>query len=174
VARAPALNGRIWLLAAVTASLVGDVFLMFEGFFIPGLAAFLLAHLAYIGRLRCDAPWLPSPTALRAVIVVAGLVFALLWLGGLPPQLRAPVALYVCAIGLMAAQAMGRASVLRNTPARMVAAGAACFMVSDALLAVNRFVTPLPAADLWVLGSYYAAQCLLVTGLLRSPRTVSG
>lgn len=41
-------------------------------------------------------------------------------------------------------------------------------MVSDALLAINRFVLPLPASALWVLGSYYAAQCLLVMGLLRT------
>ena len=62
----------------------------------------------------------------------------------------------------------GRAAVRRDTPARLVAAGAACFMVSDALLAINRFVLPLPASALWVLGSYYAAQCLLVMGLLRT------
>ena len=50
----------------------------------------------------------------------------------------------------------------------MVAAGALCFMVSDTLLAINRFVTPLPASALWVLGSYGAAQCLMVMGLLRA------
>ncbi len=41
-------------------------------------------------------------------------------------------------------------------------------MVSDTLLALNRFVVPLPAQALWVLGSYYAAQGLLVMGLLRA------
>src|SRR5690606_3819071 len=39
-------RGTRWLLAALAASLAGDVFLMFPGYFIPGLLAFLLAHLA--------------------------------------------------------------------------------------------------------------------------------
>jgi sterol desaturase/sphingolipid hydroxylase (fatty acid hydroxylase superfamily) len=51
VLRVPATPGRGWLLAALVGSLAGDVFLMFEGFFIPGRVAFLLAHLAYIARL---------------------------------------------------------------------------------------------------------------------------
>ena len=37
---------------------------------------------------------------------------------------------------------------------------------SDALLATDRFLTPLPARDLLVLSTYYAAQCLMVAGLL--------
>ncbi len=170
VARSPAHPGRAWLLAALVASLVGDICLMLDGLFIPGLVAFLLAHIAYTGRLRLDAPWLASRRALWAVASVGLAVYAVLWTGGLPADLRAPVAVYVGALGLMAAQAMGRATVRSDRAAWMVAGGAACFMASDALLALNRFVTPLPASDLWVLGSYGAAQCLLVMGLLRGSR----
>jgi len=43
-------------------------------------------------------------------------------------------------------------------------------MLSDALLAINRFVSPLPMSAFWVLGSYYAAQCLMVMGVLRIQR----
>ena len=38
---------------------------------------------------------------------------------------------------------------------------------SDSLLATNRFVTPLPMAQVWVLATYYAAQALIVAGMLR-------
>ena len=41
-----------WLMAALVGALAGDVFLMFEGFFIPGLVAFLLAHVAYLVLFR--------------------------------------------------------------------------------------------------------------------------
>jgi uncharacterized membrane protein YhhN len=44
--------------------------------------------------------------------------------------------------------------------------GAGFFMLSDTLLALNKFVTPLPLAPLWVLATYYAAQVLIVRGLL--------
>jgi len=167
---APAWPAGTWLLLALTASLAGDFLLMFEGQFLPGLVAFLLAHLAYIACFRQGVPWLPNQRALWAVGAVGLGMYALLWAGGLPVDLRLPVAVYVCAIGLMASQAIGRSKVMGDGPSRLVAVGAACFMASDALLAINRFVTPLPEPAFWVLTSYYAAQCLMVMGLLRSRR----
>ena len=160
-------SGLRWLLAALAASLAGDVFLMFPGYFIPGLVAFLLAHLAYIALFRQHVGGLPSRRALMAVAGVALAMYAVLWFGGLPVGLRAPVAAYVVAIALMAAQAIGRATVLRDAPSVLVALGAGCFMLSDTLLAINRFVTPLPMSQVWVLGTYYTAQCLIVGGILR-------
>ncbi|WP_439518016.1 lysoplasmalogenase family protein [Hydrogenophaga sp.] len=167
-------RGMRWLLAALAASLAGDVFLMFPGYFIPGLVAFLLAHLAYIALFRQDAGWLPSRSALLVVSTVAGAMYAVLWFGGLPEGLRGPVAAYVVAIAVMAAQAVGRATVLRHKPSVLVAVGAVCFMLSDTLLAINRFVTPLPMSQVWVLGTYYAAQCLIVAGMLRSHAISAG
>jgi uncharacterized membrane protein YhhN len=160
-------SGHAWLLAALLGSLAGDVFLMFPGFFMPGLVAFLLAHLAYIALLRQDAPLFASPRTWLGVGAVALLVCAVLWTGGLPVGLRAPVAAYVLVIAAMAALAIGRAQVLGNTAARLVALGAVCFMLSDTTLAINRFVAPLPHSAVWVLGSYCAAQCLIVMGWLR-------
>jgi alkylglycerol monooxygenase len=71
-------------------------------------------------------------------------------------------------IALMAAQAIGRAGVLRDRASVAVAAGAALFMVSDSLLATNRFALPLPLAQLWVLATYYAAQILIARHALAS------
>jgi uncharacterized membrane protein YhhN len=150
------------LLGALALSLAGDAFLMFPGYFVPGLVAFLLAHLAYIALFRQDAAWFPSRRALAATLGIGAAMYAFLWQGGLPAALRAPVAAYVLVIALMAAQAIGRATVQRSPAAIGVAVGAAFFMLSDSLLAVNKFVTPLPMAQLWVLSTYYAAQILIV------------
>jgi alkylglycerol monooxygenase len=163
-ARAP------WLLAALAASLAGDVFLMLEGFFIPGLIAFLLAHMAYTVLFGQDTSW---PAAKRAGLIfatVGAIVYAVLWTGGLPASLRIPVGAYILAIVIMASVAMGRAQRLNGMPARLVAVGTVLFMASDATLAFNRFVSPVPLAQAWVLGTYYAAQCLIVMGMLRSDR----
>jgi len=157
-----------WPRLALLGSLAGDVFLMLPGLFMPGLVAFLLAHIAYTVRLRQDAPWFASRRALLATLAVGAAMYAFLWWGGLPATLRMPVAAYVVVIALMAAQALGRARVLGDRASLWVAVGAGCFMLSDALLAVNRFVTPLPMAQLAVLASYYAAQYLIVGGLIRS------
>ncbi len=153
---------RFILLAALACSLAGDVALMFPGYFIPGLLAFLLAHLCYIALLKQGLPWFPSQRALVATLGFGAAMYAVLWTGGLPPALRAPVAAYVVVIALMAAQAIGRAVRLRDPAAWGVAIGACFFMLSDALLALNKFVAPLPLAPLWVLGSYYIAQILIV------------
>ncbi len=160
-------SGRLWLLAALAGSLAGDVLLLFPGWFVPGLVAFLLAHLAYLMLLRQDVGWFPSRRALAGTLGVGAAMYAFLWTGGLPTGLRAPVAAYVAVIALMAAQAIGRATVMRDTAAWTVAVGAAFFMLSDSLLATNKFVMPLPLASFWVLTSYYAAQVLIIGGWLR-------
>ncbi|KJA11932.1 hypothetical protein RP29_02880 [Acidovorax temperans] len=161
-------DSKTWLLlaAALAGSLAGDVFLMFQGFFIPGLVSFLVAHLFYVALFKRGQAWFPHFGALAATLGIGVGMYAFLWAGGLPPSLRMPVAAYVLVIALMAAQAMGRATVLRSGPALRVALGAGCFMLSDSLLATDRFVTALPWAPVWVLSTYYAAQVLIVSGWL--------
>ncbi|RYX90480.1 MAG: hypothetical protein EOO28_29135 [Comamonadaceae bacterium] len=148
------------LIAGLAFSLAGDVLLMLKGLFIPGLVAFLVAHIFYIALFRQGMPWFPSRTALAGTLGVGLLMYAVLW-SGLAPVLKVAVAAYVVVIALMAAQAIGRATVLRDVPSMAVAAGAGFFMLSDATLATNRFATPLPMAQFWVLSTYYAAQALI-------------
>ncbi|MEO6972159.1 MAG: lysoplasmalogenase family protein [Rhodoferax sp.] len=167
------------LLAALAASLAGDVLLMLPGYFIPGLVAFLLAHLCYLVLFKLGTAqlqsvgagtgrevagmrsvWFPSRRALGLTLTIGAAIYAYLW-HGLGPALRPAVAAYVLVIALMAAQAIGRATLLRNQAAVMVAVGAGFFMLSDTLLAINRFAHPLPLASLWVLSTYYCAQILI-------------
>ncbi len=149
------------LLAAMVFSLAGDCLLMFPGYFIPGLVAFLIAHLFYIALFKRDVRWFPSRRALLATLTIGAAMYAFLY-SGLNPVLRIAVAAYVLVIALMAAQAIGRATVLRDRSSLGVAVGAGFFMLSDALLATNRFAVPLPMAQLWVLSTYYVAQILIV------------
>jgi sterol desaturase/sphingolipid hydroxylase (fatty acid hydroxylase superfamily)/uncharacterized membrane protein YhhN len=162
-----------WLATALVCALAGDVFLMLEGFFIHGLVAFLLGHLAYVALFRQPTPWLASKPAWALCAAIGAGVYGFLWFNGLPTAMRAPVAVYVMAIVVMGAVAIGRAVWLGDGPSRMVATGAALFMVSDATLAINRFVSPLPHEAIWVLGTYCAAQCLIVIGMLRGLQPVA-
>lgn len=157
------INFERLLLAALLFSLGGDVFLMLPGdYFVPGLASFLVAHLFYIALFRQGQAWFPSRRALAAVLGVGALMYAVVWGGLGNPVLKAAVAAYVTVISLMAAQALGRATVQGDAGARWVAVGACIFMLSDALIAINKFVTPVPLSGLWVLATYYAAQMLIV------------
>jgi alkylglycerol monooxygenase len=158
------------LLAALAFCLAGDVFLMLPGHFIPGLVCFLAGHLCYIALFRQGVPWFASRGALAATLSAAAAMYAVLFTH-LDPVLTVAVAAYATVIALMAAQAIGRAQVLRDGASRAVAVGAVLFMLSDALLAINRFAMPLPMAQFWVLATYYAAQLLVVcntAGMVRS------
>ena len=149
------------VLAGLGLSLVGDVALMFPQGFLAGLVAFLLAHLAYLvaftrGGVRLAA----RPGPFIAYTLLAALILAVLW-PGVPAGLRAPVVAYVLCLAAMAAQAAVRWQVLRGgvdaALAQRAALGGLLFLCSDALLAFNRFHTPLPASALWVLATYWAA-----------------
>ena len=146
------------LVAGLALSLAGDVALMFEGYFIAGLVAFLGAHLCYLAMFKRGVPWLPNRTAAVATLAAAAALYAVLF-AGLDAVLRVAVALYAAVIALMTAQAIGRAGVLGAGAG--AALGAMVFMVSDALLAIDRFTHPLPLASLWVLSTYWTAQWLI-------------
>jgi len=160
---------RRWILAGLVLSLAGDVALLWpkEGF-LPGLIAFLLAHLAYIAAFASRARLLSRLAPFLLYGAVAALVLASLW-PGVPAGLRVPVALYVVCLAAMAAQAGVVWLALRGTPgapgAWSGAIGGALFVLSDALLATNRFAEPLPWASLWVLASYWAAQWCIAGSL---------
>jgi uncharacterized membrane protein YhhN len=66
----------------------------------------------------------------------------------------APVAVYSMVLSSM----LGLALMTRNRDATL---GSALFVVSDAALAVDRFVVAIPMASYIVMGTYFAAQFLI-------------
>jgi alkylglycerol monooxygenase len=149
------------LIAALAFSLAGDVLLLLPGRFIPGLVAFLAAHLCYITLFRRDAPWFASRKALITTLGAAAVMYAVLF-AHLGPVLKVAVAAYAVVIALMAAQAIGRATVIRDRASIGVAVGSVFFMLSDSVLAINKFAVPLPMAEFAILSTYYVAQILIV------------
>ncbi|MGH3422811.1 MAG: lysoplasmalogenase family protein, partial [Streptosporangiaceae bacterium] len=141
--------------------------------FVPGLAAFLAGHGLYIGGfLQPPAPqggpaFTFSPTGL---IMAAGLVVAV---EAVPAvlvirsllrhgrrELLAPVLVYVAAIITMVV-------IGTNVGSDLATCGAILFLVSDTVLALERFVTPIPRGPLAVHMTYHLGQGLLVLSLLR-------
>jgi uncharacterized membrane protein YhhN len=151
------------VLAGLVLSLIGDVFLMLPGdHFVPGLVAFLLAHVCYIAAFAPGSNGKARAMGFVVVAVIAGGNLA-----GLLPRvdeaLKIPVLAYVVVLATMAAFALAGtwtpaiAQALTRS-ARLAAIGAVLFMVSDSLLAWDRFAGGVPAPALLVLGTYYAAQ----------------
>ncbi|MFT3666333.1 lysoplasmalogenase [Piscinibacter sp.] len=160
---------RRWVLAGLVLSLAGDVALLWpQRGFLPGLVSFLLAHLAYLWAFTRRARLAARRLPFAVYALVAGAVLWLLW-PGVPGALRIPVLAYVACLAAMAAQAAVLWPLAPPGPRRRRAAGlalgGALFVLSDALLATNRFTLPLPAASLWILASYWAAQWLIASWL---------
>jgi uncharacterized membrane protein YhhN len=160
---------RPWLRAGLGLSLLGDIALLWPSSgFLPGLVAFLLAHLAYSVGFTRGGGRLWWPVA-GAYALVAAVVLSQVW-PGVGPLLRGPVLAYVLALAGMATLAAGRWHKLRGQPAqarlaRWAALGGALFLLSDATLAVNKFAGPVPLSGLWILLSYWLAQGCIAASL---------
>lgn len=151
-----------WAIAAgLLFSTAGDVFLMLpRDRFVAGLACFLVAHLCYIGAFSIGVPFAAAPLLWLPFFAAGGVVLAMVW-PGLKPALRAPVAVYVVVIAAMAGQATGRWYASGSAVALAAAIGAGLFVVSDAVLAIDRFRWPFRAARAVTLATYWAAQLLI-------------
>jgi len=163
----PVAEGYRGLIAAgLLVSMAGDLFLALpRDRFIPGLLSFLVAHLLYIAAFFSREGFHAAPVALIVALIYGGLMLALL-LPGLRGALRPAVFLYMAVILVMGWQATGLWLALRDRAAALAAAGAILFVISDSVLAWDRFRKPLRHGALLVMGSYYAAQWLLALSVI--------
>lgn len=161
-----------WFLIGFFFSLLGDIFLLFTSTraFVFGLGAFLLAHVSYIIGLNVT---LPPTNAILLLIPCVLVVGAVVW--RVVASLRAhnqsalivPVILYGVAMTLMVFSAW--ATLFRvdwNTSRRaFVIVGATLFLISDGMLAWNRFVQPFSAAKLGIIITYHLGQIALALSI---------
>ena len=144
------------LLAALLLSLLGDALLLSAAasMFLAGLAAFLLAHVAYAAAFlgRGELPLWPLPP------LALGVWLTLRWLWPHLGSMKGAVAAYCLVIAVMVAAAMGVSS-------WAVRVGAVLFFLSDLLVARDRFVAPGFGNRLLGLPLYYAAQLLLASAV---------
>ncbi len=167
------ISGHVWLLAiGFSLSALGDAFLAGDPKrWLPlGLISFLLAHAAYVvvfvhggGGVAMFRTEVIRIAALLGCVAGAVVVFRLI-MHKLGPM-TGPVVVYMLAIVAMVFTAF--ALPWSRWPAM---AGAACFLVSDGVLAVRLFKydgRPNLTADLGVWWLYYAAQVGIAAAFLR-------
>jgi len=174
---------RNLLLVALTFSWIGDIILLFserkEIFFILGLVSFLISHLVYIVlflKQKSIRSYLKNILFWFAVVAVFFYLDNLL--GLLYPKLgplKLPVTVYAITISVMLVVALKGYFSWAKPSNLLVLLGATAFVVSDSLLAVNKFYEPIPQASFWIMSTYLVAQFSIVVGLLKlnSVRTKS-
>ena len=162
------------VIIALFFSWVGDVLLHLDGYFIPGLISFLLAHIFYIIFLSSTSSLKSSFFKLRPVMLIAVMAYLielmhLLWpyLG----NLKLPVLFYGITISTMLSAALWQYQKLDNRTATYFIIGALFFVTSDSLLAFNKFRQAFEFSGVYIMTTYILAQLFIVVGAIRYRNT---
>jgi uncharacterized membrane protein YhhN len=156
----PSSKYKYAIIAGLLFSMAGDIFLMLPvDLFIVGLVSFLIAQLIYTYAFRSGRPFRFKFIAILPFLIFGVLIFVIL-LPGLN-GMAVPVAAYILVIMTMAWQAWDQWDEKRARWALLAFIGALLFVVSDSLLAVNKFGEPFAAARALTLTTYYSAQWLI-------------
>lgn len=172
----PFVRERRWLMPALLLSAAGDWLLAIPWWtlsFVAGLAAFMVAHLCFMGALLPLART-ARPTQPRIAIAVLVCLLTLVLLGWFWPHLSRddltiPVTVYIVVLAAMVCTAQ-----FARLPTIWAAVGALCFAASDSMIGIGRFVLRNEdlAVPVWWL--YAAAQILLTAGFFFGREAAAG
>ena len=167
--------GRNLIVTGLFFSFMGDVFLLvddkFPILFIIGLICFLLTHLLYcwyflqIKRTSVSLLILHPFLALIPIAYTAALLMILMPTLG---SLKIPVIIYAIVLGCMLLCSLYAYKNILPAAAILFTTGALFFIMSDSLLAINKFYYSFKQAGFLIISSYCAAQFLIVKGFIKN------
>ena len=155
---------RAWFVVALVCSLAGDLFLLDgDRRFVPGLVAFLLAHVAFTIGLALAPDWswagFAVGAAMTAVLAATVGVRIVRAASASAAVLGPAVTAYLVAISAMFSAAVATGNV-------WAIAGAGLFVASDSVLGWRQFVDSQPWMAPTVMITYHLGQAGLVASLI--------
>jgi uncharacterized membrane protein YhhN len=139
-------------------------------YFPLGLGSFLVMQLLYIRKFAKDLLLKQINWKLQSFVAILFLAYVYLFLnhlwGGVSTELKIPVVVYGVSLGSMAFFAYLRKMYDTEKTFWFVFLGAVFFVISDSLLAYNKFVHSFFGNSFAVMGTYILAQLLLTVGLV--------
>lgn len=161
------------IIAALIFSWLGDITLQLtpfgESYFLLGLGSFLVAQLIYMmaflntpgkNTLFFRKIYLLVPVALYGWGILCLLSDGL-------GDMKLPVTVYTVVILSMLLAAINREKKVNRQSFQMVLAGAILFVLSDSLIAINKFIQPFELARIAIMSAYITAQYLIALGCTR-------
>jgi len=154
----------------------GDLFMMKAGeflYFVLGIGSFLVAQVLYIFlflrtiNLSGKKPFLKKKPVWLIPFIAYGLLVYIILYPQLDNVLRVAILIYVVAILAMSAMALNRYGNGHPISFSLVFTGSLFFVFSDTMIAMNRFLMPIPYERLIIMASYILAQYLIMRGLLK-------
>lgn len=163
-----------WLmLLALLFSWAGDVALEIPGqsagLFITGLLCFMTTHILYLTVFYITPGKSIGPKKLFLFILPVYLfgLALLCYLNDDLGDMRIPVIVYTAILLSMLAAAITRINKVSRLSFYLVLTGAVLFVLSDSLLAINKFSHPLPNSTLLIMSTYVTGQFLIVLGYIK-------
>lgn len=165
---APATVYGRWVVTALAFSWLGDVLLIPRSMvtFRLGLGSFLVGHIAFAVAFVARGVALDGTAATAGVAALVAWPVARWLLPHVTAKMRVPVILYMLAISIMVALAVGTTVA---HPRAIVLVAALAFYLSDLSVARDRFVAPGFVNRLWGIPLYYAAQVLFAYSVRAQP-----
>lgn len=166
---------RKTLLTALLFSWIGDIILLFtdiaEIYFILGLVAFLISHIIFSilfnkqskSKVKKNIVVFAIGSLLIAVYLIGMVLFLLPALG----DLKVPVIIYASIISIMLLFAYNGFLIWEKPANQFVFIGAVIFVISDSILAINKFHMPIEKSSFFIMLTYLVAQYLIVIGTLK-------
>lgn len=144
----------------------GDIFLSFEGekFFLGGLSSFLVAHVMYVIAFAQQFEYDGAKLPFLIAVGVFGVIMAVILTPKLGPM-KIPVYAYISVILTMGVFA----TLCTGAQQYTLLDGAALFIISDSLIAVNKFLKPIPGSKYYIMSTYYAGQFLIAKAFIVAP-----
>lgn len=164
-----------WLIAALFFSWIGDCVLLFshkgEMYFILGLVSFLVAHMLFIVLFTKQKSLNQSfKKPLFWLGIVGATIYLATMLSFLLPSLgdlRFPVLIYALTITIMLKTALKGMFDWNGNSKYIVLIGAVFFVLSDSILAIDKFHSPMESASYSIMITYLIAQFCITDGILK-------
>lgn len=165
-----------WYIIALEFSFFGDIFLLFTGnmFFMLGLSAFLLAHISYIIMVSRTLKKTPFNDIFLSFSIFFGFLLGLLFiLKGHLGAMKIPVVIYGLVLSSFGAVSFINNLQQKNQASLVLLVGTLLFILSDSLLAINKFYKPLDILNVFVMLTYIAAQFVIFKGVILAEKKLN-
>jgi uncharacterized membrane protein YhhN len=138
----------------------GDIILELDrsGYFTYGLGAFLIAQIFYISAFIREPELKRTRSLISLFMIVYGSIIGYFLIPNLG-DMTVPVIVYLCVIVVM-----GISASIGGSIHYLVVVGACFFILSDSIIAINRFLAPVSYSSFWIMITYYPAQFFIAFG----------
>lgn len=132
---------------------LGDIFLTYsyvEEYFLMGLFSFFIGHILYIIYFSDGVGFNRQGFIMSLIIFFTTMVVSYYIIPYIPLKLLLPVGIYIYVIMIM-----GITASFYNL---YTAFGALFFLISDSIIAIDKFLIPIDNSSLWIMIFYYIGQ----------------